>query len=102
MRRKLQIVFGIIFSIGAIPVLLIELWASNRGGRRGEYEGFPNLDQKNSVQEHIELPVVVQSLQLQKQQRVLEVGTGRGIALPGLYQRLNVKNIFLKKIQMIL
>jgi len=50
----------------------------------GEYQPFPNDEGRNSRQERIEIPALVRALALPSGSRVLEVGCGRGIALPVL------------------
>jgi ubiquinone/menaquinone biosynthesis C-methylase UbiE len=53
-----------------------------------EYRPFPNEGRRNFMQERLELPVMVAMLGLPKGGRILEVGCGRGIALPVLATRL--------------
>jgi ubiquinone/menaquinone biosynthesis C-methylase UbiE len=53
-----------------------------------EYQPFPNDEGKNSRQASLELPLMTLALRLPTGKRVLEVGCGRGIALPGLAERL--------------
>ncbi|CAA9521977.1 MAG: hypothetical protein AVDCRST_MAG85-2951 [uncultured Solirubrobacteraceae bacterium] len=53
---------------------------------RHPYEPFPNVESRNVLQECVEVPAVVRSLKLPVGARVLEVGCGRGIALPPLSQ----------------
>jgi ubiquinone/menaquinone biosynthesis C-methylase UbiE len=48
------------------------------------YEPFPNVESRNVLQESIEVPALVRSLKLPTGARVLEVGCGRGVALPPL------------------
>jgi SAM-dependent methyltransferase len=51
---------------------------------RGPYREFPNVPRRNAAQERIEVPALVRSLDLPKGGRLLEVGCGRGVALPPL------------------
>lgn len=49
-----------------------------------EYRPFPNEEGRNSRQTQWEIPVLVKALRLPPDVRILEVGCGRGIALPVL------------------
>lgn len=49
-----------------------------------EYTAFPDVPWRNHLQEFFEVPIVVSALNLPKGVRMLEVGCGRGIALPAL------------------
>jgi ubiquinone/menaquinone biosynthesis C-methylase UbiE len=53
-----------------------------------EYRPFPNEGARNWRQEHVEIPLMVWALDLPRRARVLEVGCGRGIALPVLQRYL--------------
>jgi ubiquinone/menaquinone biosynthesis C-methylase UbiE len=47
-----------------------------------EYQPFPNEEGRNSRQSHLEIPAMVHALGIPSGKRILEVGCGRGIALP--------------------
>jgi ubiquinone/menaquinone biosynthesis C-methylase UbiE len=49
-----------------------------------EYRPFPNEEGRNSRQVQWEIPALVKALGLPRDVRILEVGCGRGIALPVL------------------
>ncbi len=51
-----------------------------------EYEPFPNEEGRNNRQSHLEIPAMVLALGIPSGARILEVGCGRGIALPVLAQ----------------
>jgi len=53
-----------------------------------EYRPFPNEHGRNWRQEHVEIPLMLRSLRLPRRARVLEIGCGRGIALPTLARHL--------------
>jgi SAM-dependent methyltransferase len=52
------------------------------------YQPFPDVSRRNAWQEHLEVPLMVRALGLPRGGRVLEVGCGRGIALPVLAREL--------------
>jgi ubiquinone/menaquinone biosynthesis C-methylase UbiE len=49
-----------------------------------EYRPFPNEEGRNSRQSQLEIPAMVRALEIPSGGRILEVGCGRGIALPVL------------------
>jgi ubiquinone/menaquinone biosynthesis C-methylase UbiE len=49
-----------------------------------EYQPFPNDEGRNSRQERLEIPALIRALAVPTGSRILEVGCGRGIALPVL------------------
>lgn len=52
------------------------------------YRAFGNVETRNGLQERLEIPWLLRALWLPRGQRVLEIGCGRGIALPVLATRL--------------
>jgi ubiquinone/menaquinone biosynthesis C-methylase UbiE len=60
--------------------------------RKG-YRAFPNIEARNFNQEMIEIPLLCLLLDLPLGARVLEVGCGRGIALPPLTRKLAPRSL---------
>lgn len=57
------------------------------------YRPFPNLPHKNLLQQTVEVPTLVRLLHLPTDRDVLEVGCGRGVALPPLAQLLRPRRL---------
>ena len=51
-----------------------------------EYRPFPNEEGRNTRQSQLEIPAMVRALGIPSGARILEVGCGRGVALPVLDQ----------------
>jgi ubiquinone/menaquinone biosynthesis C-methylase UbiE len=60
----------------------------NAARTSSEYRPFPNEHGRNWRQEHVEIPLMLRTLRLPRAARVLEIGCGRGIALPTLARHL--------------
>lgn len=52
------------------------------------YVAFGNMESRNGLQERLEIPMLVRALHLPRGGRILEIGCGRGVALPVLAERL--------------
>lgn len=68
--------------IAALPHTLFE------SSTETEYCPFPNEGRRNFLQATLEVPAMIRVLDLPKGGRILEVGCGRGIALPPLARAL--------------
>jgi ubiquinone/menaquinone biosynthesis C-methylase UbiE len=53
-----------------------------------EYLPFGNVEARNGLQALVEIPLMIRALRLPRGARVLEIGCGRGVALPVLDDRL--------------
>lgn len=58
-----------------------------------EYLPFGNMETRNGLQERLEIPMMIRALGIPKGLRILEVGCGRGIALPVFTERLTPKEL---------
>ena len=58
------------------------------GGAAEEYTAFANMESRNGLQARVEIPLMLRALALPRGARILEVGCGRGIALPEFARRL--------------
>lgn len=64
------------------------------GDRRGiapiddAYRAFPDMQRRNALQARLEVPAFVRALRLPRHAAVLEIGCGRGVALPVLHRLL--------------
>ena len=58
-----------------------------------DYRPFPDMGRRNAWQETLEVPALVWALGLRGDCRVLEVGCGRGAALPTLLRLLRPKRL---------
>jgi ubiquinone/menaquinone biosynthesis C-methylase UbiE len=58
------------------------------GTRTGvrEYRPFPDHDTRNARQQRLEVPVMLRALGVPHDARILEVGCGRGVALPAIQE----------------
>jgi ubiquinone/menaquinone biosynthesis C-methylase UbiE len=53
-----------------------------------DYVAFPDVETRNGLQARVEVPLLLRALRVPRGGRVLEVGCGRGVALPVLADRL--------------
>jgi len=53
-----------------------------------DYMPFGNLETRNGLQALLEIPLMIRALKLSRGAQVLEIGCGRGVALPVLDDRL--------------
>ena len=54
----------------------------------GDYRPFDDVESRNRLQALVEVPLMIRVLRLPRGGRVLEIGCGRGVALPVLFDRL--------------
>lgn len=57
-------------------------------GAAEEYTAFGNMESRNGLQARLEIPLMLRALALPRGARMLEVGCGRGVALPEFARRL--------------
>jgi SAM-dependent methyltransferase len=79
---------------GAVTVRLTAL-STQRGcdAEEPDYRPFPDVARRNAWQVTLEVPTLVWALGLPRGGRVLEVGCGRGVALPSLLRLLRPKRL---------
>jgi SAM-dependent methyltransferase len=61
--------------------------------RQLEYKSFPNVPARNGLQASIEVPALISALRLPRGGRILEIGCGRGIALPVFHSLLRPERL---------
>jgi ubiquinone/menaquinone biosynthesis C-methylase UbiE len=49
-----------------------------------EYRPFPDHDSRNARQQRLEVPLMLRALNVPHDARILEIGCGRGVALPAI------------------
>lgn len=59
-----------------------------------EYVPFANMETRNGLQERLEIPLMIRALAIPKGLRILEVGCGRGVALPVFSERLEPEELW--------
>lgn len=52
------------------------------------YQAFPDIGRRNALQARLEVPAFVRALRLPRHAAILEIGCGRGVALPVLHRLL--------------
>ncbi|HKH91164.1 MAG TPA: class I SAM-dependent methyltransferase [Gemmatimonadaceae bacterium] len=57
--------------------------------REGQYVPFGNVETRNGLQARVEIPLMIRALRLPHHARILEIGCGRGVALPVLADHLD-------------
>src|SRR4051812_46350056 len=58
-----------------------------------DYRAFGNVETRNGLQERLEIPLLLHALRPPRGERVLEIGCGRGVALPVLSKRLGPSSL---------
>ena len=59
----------------------------------GDYRPFDNVEMRNGLQALLEIPLMIHALRLPRGGSVLEVGCGRGVALPVLFDHLEPEEL---------
>ena len=54
-----------------------------------QYTAFGNMESRNGLQARIEIPLMLRALALPQSAHILEIGCGRGVALPEFSRRLS-------------